>query len=283
MTNPIFFPAPAKLNLFLHINGRRPDGYHELQTLFQFLDIADELSFTPTHQSEIILEPPLPGVNNSDNLIIRAANLLKPYTDKARGVKITLKKNLPMGGGIGGGSSDAATTLVVLNRLWQCGLNNQQLGQLGRKLGADVPIFIHGYAAFAQGIGEQLTPAFPAEQYYLLLTPNAMVSTAKIFNHPDLPRSTPKFPPEQYCYEKTANDCQGIVTDHYPEVAQALKWLVEYAPARMTGTGCCIFAPFTTLSAAKAVADRCPAQFHSRVCQGMNQSSLYKKLEGLGL
>ncbi|MFM2476106.1 4-(cytidine 5'-diphospho)-2-C-methyl-D-erythritol kinase [Celerinatantimonas sp. MCCC 1A17872] len=283
MTSSIFFPAPAKLNLFLHINGRRADGYHELQTLFQFIDIHDELSFDITDNGQLTLEPSLAGVKDDDNLIIRAAQLLKPFTTDNQGVQITLHKNLPMGGGIGGGSSDAATTLVVLNRLWQCGLDNQQLAQLGRQLGADVPIFIHGHAAFAQGIGEELTPAFPLEQFYLLLTPKVMVSTAKIFNHPNLPRCTPKFASEQYSYEKTTNDCQSIVADHYPEVAQALKWLVEYAPARMTGTGCCIFAPFATLQAAKAVAERCPVQFQARICQGMNRSSLYKKLEELGL
>ncbi|MFM2485240.1 4-(cytidine 5'-diphospho)-2-C-methyl-D-erythritol kinase [Celerinatantimonas yamalensis] len=283
MNNDIRYLAPAKLNLFLHINGRRDDGYHELQTLFQFIDLADELTILPTKEPQIELRAVLAGVNSEDNLIVRAAKLLQAHGQTKQGAIIELNKRLPMGAGIGGGSSDAATTLVVLNRLWQLHLTTTELATLGCALGADVPIFTHGHAAFAEGIGEQFTPAEPECCWYVLLTPPVSVSTARIFASPDLPRNTPKFAPAQYNFKKTRNDCQTIVTQHYPEVAQALDWLVEYAPARMTGTGSCVFAPFTTERQARTVAMRCPPEFAPLVCRGLNQSPLHEQIARLGI
>lgn len=282
MTDSICAPAPAKLNLFLHINSRRADGYHELQTLFQFIDLHDNLSFIPTTDGQITLTSTLEGVPEQDNLVIRAAHLLQSQAPEHPGARIHLEKHLPMGAGIGGGSSDAATTLMILNQLWNIHLNPPKLAQLGQQLGADVPIFIAGYAAFAQGIGEQLTPMNPPEHWYVLLTPKTMVSTAKVFNDPQLTRDTPKIKVNEYNWANTHNDCQSIVMNHYPEVALALQWLVEYGSARMTGTGRCVFAPFTSESEALDVAARCPARFQARVCKGLNQSPLHQCLTQKG-
>ncbi|MFM2483374.1 4-(cytidine 5'-diphospho)-2-C-methyl-D-erythritol kinase [Celerinatantimonas sp. YJH-8] len=283
VTRATRYLAPAKLNLFLHINGRRADGYHELQTLFQFIDLADELEIEPTTDTAIQLQGDHCDVAPEQNLIVRAARLLQTQTQTSLGAHITLHKRLPMGGGIGGGSSDAATTLLVLNRLWETNLSIEQLALLGRRLGADVPVFIRGHAAFAEGIGEQLTDAEPDECWYLLLTPPVHVATAFVFNHPELVRNTPKYNLDQLNCIKTTNDCQTIVSKTYPEVAQALQWLVEYAPARMTGTGSCVFAPFVDERQARAALQLCPTQFAAKVCRGVNHSPLHQQLQQLGL
>jgi 4-diphosphocytidyl-2-C-methyl-D-erythritol kinase len=277
-TNTIVWPAPAKLNLFLYVNGRRPDGYHELQTLFTFLDQGDELRFSVRTDGELTLNTP-PDIPLPQNLVYRAALLLQQYTHSPFGADIRLDKRLPMGGGIGGGSSDAATTLVALNHLWQCQLSEDVLAELGRQLGADVPVFIRGRTAFAEGVGELLHPVTIPERWYLVLTPNCHVSTPAIFQHPDLPRSTPKRSWDQLKDLTWNNDCEGIVKKHNPEVEKALEWLIEYAPSRMTGTGACVFAEFEHESAARHVLTLLPTWLQGFVAHGENVSPLHVVLQ----
>ncbi|MEH8107691.1 4-(cytidine 5'-diphospho)-2-C-methyl-D-erythritol kinase [Gallibacterium anatis] len=273
------FPCPAKLNLFLYINGRREDGYHELQTLFQFLDFSDQLTVTINNSGNITLENQLDDVVLEDNLIFRAAKLLQQYTQTSLGASLSIEKKLPMGGGVGGGSSDAATTLVALNYLWQTNLSLSQLAELGLKLGADVPIFVHGKAAFAEGVGEKISYCEPDEKYYVVLKPNVAISTAKIFQDPKLPRNTPKRSLSQLLADVYTNDCEKVVRDHYPEVEQAIQWLVQYAPTRLTGTGACIFAEFDSQDAAIAVYQQRPTHLSGFVAKGVNRSPLYLALE----
>ncbi len=276
---PWVLPAPCKLNLFLHINGRRADGYHLLQTIFQMLDVGDELHFTPNHCNEITLRCSDPSLNGTDNLIYRAAMLLKPMAAKSAGVDIFLDKRTPMGGGLGGGSSDAATTLHALNVLWDLKLTTTQLAELGLKLGADVPVFVHGNTAFGQGVGEDLQPIALPERYFLVVTPDVHVSTAEVFTHPDLIRNTKALTFSSVLDSEWRNDCQPLVERLYPLVAITLRWLVEYAPSRMTGTGASVFAEFQDeLSARRALADL-PANCRGFVARGVNQSPLLTVLE----
>ncbi|PSJ45496.1 4-(cytidine 5'-diphospho)-2-C-methyl-D-erythritol kinase [Zobellella taiwanensis] len=271
-------PAPAKLNLFLYVTGRRDDGYHNLQTLFQFLDHGDELGFEPAPDGELALGPALPGLAPEQNLIIRAARLLQSKTGCTKGARIHLTKRLPMGGGLGGGSSDAATTLVALNRLWRLGLTLPQLARLGLQLGADVPVFIHGQAAFAEGVGERLTPATPPEPWYLVLNPGVEVATAAVFQDPALPRSSPVLSLEQRLSLPWENDCEALVKKRRPEVAKLLGWLLEYAPSRMTGTGACVFASFNSREAAENVLAKAPPGSQGFVAKGCNRSPLQTAL-----
>lgn len=273
------FPSPAKLNLFLYINGRLPNGYHELQTLFQFLDVADWLEFSPREDREIVLTPEIADLPVTENLIYRAAKLLQKHTQSPFGVNIHLEKRLPMGGGIGGGSSNAATTLLVLNQLWGCHLSKEALAQLGLQLGADVPIFVYGHSAFAEGVGEKLTACEAAEKYYLVLKPNAFVSTPEMFQHPDLPRQTPKRSLNKLLQMPFSNDCEKVVCKAYPDVEKALLWLLQYAPARLTGTGACVFAEFADETTAQAVFRQKPSQWQGFVARGCNVSPLIKALE----
>lgn len=272
------FPSPAKLNLFLYITGRRADGYHELQTLFQFLDFGDEITITPNQHGEIVLLTPIDGVPNEQNLIYRAAKLLQKQTACPLGADISLTKRLPMGGGVGGGSSNAATVLVALNHLWQTGLSLEELADLGLSLGADVPIFVRGFAAFAEGVGEKLTPCFPNEKWYLVLKPEVSISTALVFNHPDLPRDTPRIDLDQLLVQPWANDCEKVVRDHYFEVEEALDWLLQYAPARLTGTGSCVFAEFDCEADARRIFAQKPPHFVGFVAKGLNISPLHQTL-----
>ncbi|MFP2770704.1 4-(cytidine 5'-diphospho)-2-C-methyl-D-erythritol kinase [Oceanisphaera sp. KMM 10153] len=272
-------PAPAKLNLFLYITGRRDDGYHNLQTLFQFVDHGDSLGFAVAPDGDLSLSPALPGVSPEQNLIIKAARLLQTKTGCTRGARITLTKRLPMGGGLGGGSSDAATTLVALNRLWQLGLSTEQLARLGLTLGADVPVFIRGQAAFAEGVGDIFTPATPPEPWYLVLHPDIEVATAAIFNDPDLPRNSPVLSLQQRLSLPWENDCEALVKKHHPEVAKLLGWLLEYAPSRMTGTGACIFASFGSREKAEQTLARAPEGTHGFVAKGCNISPLFSALQ----
>lgn len=273
------FPCPAKLNLFLYINQQRPDGYHELQTLFQFLDYGDWLTIDVfNEQTQIEISPNLANVALEDNLIYRAARLLQQTTGVRKGAKIQLDKILPMGGGIGGGSSNAATTLLVLNKLWNTHLDLATLAQLGLQLGADVPIFIHGKAAFAEGVGEKITYCSPPEKWYLVLKPNVSISTAQIFNDPQLTRNTPKLPLNQLLAQKYANDCEKIVRDHYSEVEELVQWLLQYAPARLTGTGACAFAEFEQQQQAQLAFANKPEKFTGFVAKGMNISPLHQIL-----
>ncbi len=287
------FPSPAKLNLFLHINGRRADGYHELQTLFQFLDYGDTIEIAVNTTGKITLLTPFKNLAPEDNLIVKAAQLLKECAIKQSsntqlsstincyGATLKINKILPMGGGLGGGSSNAATVLLALNKLWQVNFTLDKLAQLGLILGADVPVFIHGFAAFASGVGEQLMPASPFEYWYLVTKPNCSISTAKIFNAVDLPRNTAKLSPNKIDISRCHNDCQTIVVKHYPEVAKLLAWLLEYAPSRMTGTGACIFTRFNSQAEALTLQAKLPQNIDSFVAKGINQSPLHRVIETL--
>ncbi|WP_413728384.1 4-(cytidine 5'-diphospho)-2-C-methyl-D-erythritol kinase [Sodalis sp. RH19] len=280
------WPAPAKLNLFLYITGRRPDGYHQLQTLFQFLDYGDTLTIEPVAGGDIRLLTPLAGVRDDDNLIVRAARLLQRRRWGAKnnsalpGADIRLVKRLPMGGGLGGGSSDAATVLVALNHLWRCGLEQEALARLGLELGADVPVFVRGHAAFAEGIGEILTPADPPEKWYLVTLPGVSISTPAIFADPALKRDSPVRALEALLAQPFHNDCEPIARKHFYEVEQHLSWLLEYAPSRLTGTGACVFAEFDTESAARQVLEHSPAWMRGFVARGVNVSPLHRVLTG---
>lgn len=287
--SPLRLPAPAKLNRFLHITGRRNDGYHLLQTVFQLIDQMDWLTFETNHTLELICDLPFP---TQDNLIIRAAQLLQRTTGCNQGAKITLEKNLPMGGGLGGGSSDAATTLLALNHLWQTHLSIDELAQLGLKLGADVPVFVRGQNAWAEGVGEILMPIELPESHFVVLTPHCFVSTAGIFNYPDLPRNTPLISPayflaelqNQYHDKKTHNDCEIVVRKLYPEVDQALHFLEQIQQQsnelikqpQLTGTGACVF----LLTPTRALADKILKQspFKGFVCSGIGQSPVHSAL-----
>lgn len=277
--NPICWPAPAKLNLFLHINGRRADGYHELQTLFVILDVGDELRIGVDESDAINLEPEVPGVPLEQNLIYRAAQLLKARSERPLGAHIQLTKRLPMGGGLGGGSSDAATTLVALNHLWQLELSEDELAQMGRTLGADVPVFVRGRTAFAEGVGEQLQPVEIPSRWYLVVHPQVHVSTAQIFQDPDLPRDTPKQDWVELRAGSWKNDCEALVKKQYPEVAKALGWLLEYAPSRMTGTGACLFAEFEEEESARKVLANMPNWLQGFVGRGVTLSPLQTVLQ----
>ena len=278
---PLRFPCPAKLNLFLYINQKRADGYHELQTLFQFLDYGDWLTITINRSGKIELSETLANVPLQQNLIYRAALLLQQTCQCQFGATIQLEKHLPMGGGVGGGSSDAATTLVALNYLWQTNLSTTQLAELGLQLGADVPIFVHGKAAFAEGVGEKITYCQPQEKYYVVVKPPVAISTAAIFRDVNLPRNTPKKTITELLVGNYTNDCEKVVRDHYPEVEQAIQWLVQYAPTRLTGTGACIFAEFTDKDQALAVFEQRPANLTGFVAKGVNESPLYLTLKQL--
>ena len=277
--NKDWWPSPAKLNLFLHILGRYDNGYHKLQSLFQMLDYGDKLAFDINHTGTIAMSTPLKGVKDEDNLIIRAAKLLAAQTKTKLGAHISLEKYLPMGGGIGGGSSNAATTLVALNALWGTRLSVHQLADIGLQLGADVPIFVRGETAFAEGVGEQITPAPQPEQWFLVANPNVHISTGEIFTAQELTRNTPSMDWADYKFEETRNDCQQLVVNRYPEVAKLLQWLVHYAPSRMTGTGACVFAPFSDESLANDVQGKLPSSWQSFVAKGVNRSPLLEKLE----
>ena len=280
-----WWPSPAKLNLFLHINGRYENGYHQLQSIFQLLDIGDELAFEVDNSGIVDLLTPIDGVDYQDNLVVKAALLLQKYSKEqaknTKGCKIYLKKRLPMGGGIGGGSSNAATTLVALNYLWACQLSDTQLAELGLQLGADVPIFVQGNSAFAEGVGELLTPVNLASKCYLVVFPDCHVSTAEIFKAEELPRQTAKIRSQDYKFENTHNDCQELVCNLYPNVAKTLRWLLEYAPSRMTGTGACVFAVFNSEEHALNVQAKLPIGTTSFVSNGLSRSPLHIKLEAI--
>ena len=272
-------PAPAKLNLMLHILGRRDDGYHELQTLFQFLDHGDELSFTPRADGQIRLHTDLPGVDHDSNLIVRAARLLQHHSGCTLGADIELIKRLPMGGGIGGGSSDAATTLLGLDHLWQTHLGEERLAEIGLSLGADVPVFVRGRAAFAEGVGERLQPVELSEPWFLVVAPQVSVSTAEIFSDPELTRNTPAITVRSLLAGGGHNDCQPVVEKRYPAVRNALSLLNNFVPASMTGTGACVFGSFPNKGEADKVCRQLPADMPGFVAQGRNISMLHRKLE----
>jgi 4-diphosphocytidyl-2-C-methyl-D-erythritol kinase len=268
------WPSPAKINLFLHITGQRSDGYHELQTAFQFLDYADELYFDITHTSEINLLTPLPGVDNEQNLIVRAAKALQLHTGCQKGADIKIVKRLPMGGGLGGGSSNAATTLIALNQLWQCQLTTDELAELGLKLGADVPVFIHGHAAWAEGVGENLATISPDEPWYIVIIPNCHVSTAEVFSSQELTRDCEPITISRFLSGEGRNICEDVVINRYPAVSEALNWLKQYGEAKMSGTGACLFAAFNSKQQAEQIADIVPSDWQGFVAKGLNTSPL---------
>lgn len=271
-------PAPAKLNLFLHVLGRRADGYHRLQTVFQLLDRGDELEFTPRADGAIVCHGELPGVAAQDNLIWRAAQSLQQAGGAALGAEIRLEKRLPLGGGLGGGSSNAATCLLALNRLWGLDWTLDRLAALGLTLGADVPLFVRGHSAFAEGVGEQLAPVDLAPAWYCILTPDCMVSTAAIFNDPELTRDTAPTTISAFVADPEAghNDCWPVVAQRYPPVLEAFQWLSQFGEARLTGTGASVFLALPTKAAAQRVAARSPLP--ALVARGVNISPLHAAL-----
>lgn len=269
------WPAPAKLNLFLHVLGRRADGYHNLQTVFQFLDFGDDLFFNVRNDG-VVQHTGISEFGN-DDLCLRAARTLQTASGTRFGCDIRLHKRIPVGGGLGGGSSDAATTLVALNALWKTGLDTDALASLGLKLGADVPVFVRGFAAWAEGVGENLSPIELTEPWYLVITPPVSVSTKDTFNDPALPRSTPPISREVFSAGSHRNDCERLVCARHPEIAEALDWLRRFGPARMTGTGASLFCAFPDRTQALTAQSKMPAQWRSFVAQGLNQSPLFRR------
>lgn len=267
--------APAKLNLMLRVLGRRSDGYHRLQTVFQFIDRCDRLFFTPRDDGRIVRLRGARGVDPGEDLVVRAAELLRRHTGCAAGAIIDVDKRLPMGGGLGGGSSDAATTLHALNQLWGLGLGVDALATLGLGLGADVPVFVRGRAAWAEGVGEHLSPVDLPEPWYLVLTPPCCVATAAVFSDPGLTRDSIPITLPGFVSGDARNDCLAVVRRNYPTVDQAFTWLDAHAHARLTGTGSCLFAAFASADEARAVAAEAPSDYEAFVARGLNRSPLF--------
>ncbi len=270
------WPAPAKINLFLHITGRRADGYHLLQTLFQFIEVGDELDFRVRDDGVIRRVSALAGVAEGDDLVVRAARALQQASGTTLGADIRVHKRLPMGAGLGGGSSDAATTLVALNRLWQLDFEPSGLARLGLALGADIPVFVHGQAAWAEGVGEILVPFAIDETPVLVITPDCEAGTMQVFKDPDLTRDTVPIKMHGFSLEQTRNDCEAVTRRLYPAVGEALAWLSARAPApaRMSGTGASVFALFTDMESARAVARAVPAHWQAFCTWRRNRSAL---------
>lgn len=274
-------PAPAKLNLFLHILGRRDDGYHELQTVFQLLDYGDSLEFSRKQGDSLGFSCTDATLETADNLVLRAARLLLPHRRSDQGWHIHLRKRLPAGGGLGGGSSDAATALVALNRLWRCGLSDAQLLALGAGLGADIPVFLGGRSAWAQGTGEKLEPLALPERWYVVLTPACKAETVRIFGHPQLTRDSAAIRIPAFPFPGTRNDCQTVAISLYPQIGQALEWLGRFAEPRMTGTGASVFAAVDDEARAReilALFETLPHGWTGFSARGVNRSPLYDRL-----
>ncbi len=284
MTSPTLsdWPAPAKLNLFLHIVGRRADGYHLLQTVFQFLDFGDRLTFSVRSDARIAREGDVAGLEADHCLTVRAARLLRQHSGRSTpGVTIDVRKHIPMGGGLGGGSSDAATTLWALNRLWALNLSVDDLAALGLTLGADVPVFVRGHAAWAEGVGEHLTPLDLPEPWYVVLSPRCHVDTGRIFQAAELTRNSAPITIPAFRAGESRNDCESVVTKLYPEVGRALDALARFAPSRLTGTGACVFAALPGEAEAKRCLASCRADgWDGFAARGMNRSPLVDKLSG---
>ena len=272
------WPAPGKLNLFLHVTGRRADGYHELQTLFQLIDLCDTISIR-VREDGLIERPAGPeGVSPEADLTVRAAHALKAATDTPLGASLWIRKRIPEGGGLGGGSSDAATTLLALNELWGCGLTLEVLARIGLSLGADVPVFVQGSSAWAEGVGERLTPVELPERWYVIIYPGARVSTREVFHSPELTRNSLFITIRAFFESGGRNDCEPLVRARLPEVAQALEWLGAFAPSRLTGTGSCVFASCESAAAAERIAGRVPDRWMSFVARGLNTSPVHERL-----
>jgi 4-diphosphocytidyl-2-C-methyl-D-erythritol kinase len=283
-----WWPAPAKLTLLLHVTGQRADGYHDLQTLFQIIDLRDELAFEIDRSGVIArvddaasAPGPLAAVPSAEDLCVRAATLLRAKAgDPALGVRIRLRKRIPLGGGLGGGSSDAATTLLVLNRLWGCKLAARQLAELGLTLGADVPVFVQGESGLGEGVGERLMALALPERYFLVLHPGVAVPTRDIFQASELTRNSPILTISALLASGGRNDCEPVVRKRYPQVAEALDWLGRFAPSRLTGTGSCLFASFDSAAAAERVSARVPDVWRVWVAKGLSHSPLQAQLTG---
>jgi 4-diphosphocytidyl-2-C-methyl-D-erythritol kinase len=273
------WPAPGKLNLFLHVVGRRPDGYHRLQTAFQFIDLHDELRFWSRPPGVMERLSQLPGVPAEDDLCVRAARRLGAAYPAVPGVAIEVLKRLPMQGGVGGGSSDAATVLVALNELWGLRRPVAELAELGLELGADVPVFVHGTAAWGEGVGDELTPLGLPERVFLVVRPDATVGTAEIFKAPELTRDSPTITIRDFLLTGGRNDCEPVVRQRFPAVAEALDWLAQFAPARLTGTGSCVFAAMPDEARAREALDRLPRRWTGYVVRGLNRSPLVARLQ----
>jgi|TARA_B110001469_G_scaffold127842_1_gene151079 4-diphosphocytidyl-2-C-methyl-D-erythritol kinase len=276
---PFTLSAPAKINLCLLITGRRPDGYHDLQTAFQMLDICDTLSFELSDQLSVESNIDLPV---QTNLVYLAAKLLQEFSATKQGATIHLDKFLPMGAGLGGGSSDAATTLLGLNRLWNLNISAKELMRLGRQLGADVPVFVFAQSAWGEGIGEVLTPLVLKSSFYLIVSPNCHVDTARIFSHPELTRDSSTITIARFLEHGARNDCEIVVRELYPEVDEVLLWLNKWGPAKMTGTGSCVFLQFDSRLEAQSVAKQVPEQWTTFVAQGLDKSPVVSELAQLG-
>jgi len=273
------WPAPAKLNLMLRITGQRSDGYHLLQTVFQFIELCDWITFHPVDDGRVSLQKPIPGVPEADDLIIRAAKLLKAETGCEQGVRIEVEKNLPMGGGLGGGSSDAATTLVVLNALWGLQLSMEKLMELGLTLGADVPVFVCGYSSWAEGVGEKLERIDIPEQWFVVIKPNCHVDTKEVFLSKDLTRNSKSIRIADFIAGQHQNDCLGVVRERYQSVKDALVDLSEFSEARLTGTGACVFAQFDSEEAAVSAYRSLQKKWQVYLVKGVNESPLFSKLK----
>ncbi len=276
-------PAPAKLNLFLHITGRRDDGYHQLQTVFQILDYSDEITLERQAEPRIKRVKGLEHVPEESDLCVRAAKLLQQNTGSSYGVKLSIEKKLPIGGGIGGGSSDAATVLHGLNELWECGLTVAELAELGLQLGADVPLFVEGYSAWAEGVGEALVPLELDQKWYLVIHPNIFVSTVEIFADKSLTRDCETITIARFLESNKnefdlVNVFEKVVRKKHPEIDESIKWLSQFSAARLTGTGSCIFATFDEKKLAQQVLDKLPEQWQGFVAKGVNKSPLLRFL-----
>ncbi|EIJ33719.1 4-(cytidine 5'-diphospho)-2-C-methyl-D-erythritol kinase [Thiothrix nivea] len=274
----LILPAPAKLNLFLHITGRRADGYHLLQTLFVFLDFGDDITLSVRADGEIHRPAGAADVPEHADLTVRAARLLQQETGCRLGADIHVQKRIPMGGGLGGGSSDAATVLKGLNHLWNCGLDDDALATLGLRLGADVPVFVRGHAAWAEGVGEQLTPVELPTKWYVVIHPRVHVPTAELFSAPDLTRDCLPITLAAFHDGQGSNVFQPVVEKRYPEVANAISWLSGFAEARLTGSGSCLFAPVSSKGKGNKILQNLPPEWFGFVAQGVTMSPLQQRL-----
>jgi 4-diphosphocytidyl-2-C-methyl-D-erythritol kinase len=278
VTDETLWPAPAKLNLFLHVTGRRPDGYHELQTVFQLIDLCDTIGISVREDGRIERPNGPPGVDPEADLTVRAARALQQATGCRLGATLRVRKRIPMGGGLGGGSSDAASVLLGLNEVWGCGLPVDALARLGLPLGADVPVFVRGSSAWGQGVGEDLQPLELPEAWYVVIHPGVAVGTRDVFQSPELTRNSPVITMRAFFESGGRNDCEPVVRARFPEVAEALDWLGRFAPARLTGTGSCIFARCATAIDAERLAARVPDRWTSYVARGLNVSPVHELL-----
>jgi 4-diphosphocytidyl-2-C-methyl-D-erythritol kinase len=282
--NSQIWSAPAKLNLMLHVVGRRADGYHELQTVFQLIDLCDHIEIAVRDDGVISRPKGPPSVAEADDLTVRAARALQQATGTRLGAEITIKKRIPMGGGLGGGSSDAATTLVALNQMWRTSHTLAQIAALGATLGADIPIFVAGRSAWAEGVGDRLTPvSLGDDSWYLVIFPGVAVPTAAVFQAAELTRNSPPTTMRGFLETGGRNDCEAVVRARFPAVGEALDWLGGFAPARLTGTGSCVFAKFARVQDAERVAARVPDTWRAMVARGLDESPMLEELGRWGV